>query len=59
LDNIIEGKLDFILGDGSIIAIDESTFNKINNILCNHSDIIDYMRESKQNFIYVIEQLEG
>lgn len=59
LDNIIEGKLDFILGDGSIIAIDESTFNKINNILGNHSDIIDYMRESKQNFMRVIEQLEG
>lgn len=59
LDNIIEGKLDFKLGDGSIVAIDESTFNKINNILGNHSDIIDYMRESKQNFIHVIEQLEG
>lgn len=59
LDKLIEGKLDFVLNDGSVIAIDESTYNQINNILSEHNDIIEYMRESKQNFINVVEQLEG
>lgn len=59
LDKLIEGKKDFTLKDGSIVAINESTYNEINNKLSNHSDIIEYMRESKQNFINVIEQLEG
>lgn len=59
LDNIIENKYDFKLKDGSMVAISKSTFNEINNILSNHFDIIDYMRESKENFINVIEQLEG
>jgi len=58
LDKLIEGKLDFVLNDGSVIAIDESTYNQINNILSEHNDIIEYMRESKQNFINVVEQLE-
>lgn len=58
LDNIFPGKLDFILEDGSSVAINESTFTELNNKLGSHSDIIKYMRESKQNFINVIEQLE-
>ena len=59
LDKLIEGKLDFELNDGSIIAINETTFNQINNILNEHNDVIAYMRESKENFIAVVEQLEG
>lgn len=59
LDKLIEGKKDFVLNDGSIVAIDESTYEEINNKLNEHLDIIEYMRESKQNFINVIEQLEG
>ena len=59
LDKLIEGKLDFHLNDGTTVAINESTYNQINNILSNHSDAIEYMRESKENFMSVIEQLEG
>ena len=59
LDKLIEGKMDFTLKDGSIVAINESTYNEINNRLGNHLDVIEYMRESKENFINVIEQLEG
>ena len=58
-DKLIEGKLDFELDDGSIVAINESTFNEINNILNEHNDVIEYMRKSKENFINVVEQLEG
>jgi preprotein translocase subunit SecA len=59
LDKIFEGKIDFILNDGSIVAINEDTFEQINNIFENHSDVIRFMRESKQNFVNVIEQIEG
>lgn len=59
LDKLIEGKLDFQLDDGSIIAINETTYHQINNILSEHNDVIAYMRESKENFISVVEQLEG
>jgi hypothetical protein len=58
LDKVFEGKTDFILNDGSIVAIDEETKETINNIFGNNSDVIEYMRESKQNFINVVEQLE-
>jgi hypothetical protein len=59
LDTIIEGKLDFTLEDGSVLAINEVTYNQINNILNEHSDVIDYMRKSKDNFMSVVSQLEG
>jgi hypothetical protein len=55
---IFEGKTDFILNDGSNVAINKETFEIINNIFGNNSDVIEYMRESKQNFINVVEQLE-
>ena len=58
LDKLFEGKMDFTLNDGSIVAINENTFEQINNIFENHSDVIKFMRESKQNFVDVIEQLE-
>lgn len=58
-DKLIEGKLDFQLNDGSLVAINENTLEQINNILGDHSDVIEFMRESKENFINVIEQLEG
>ena len=32
LDKLIEGKLDFHLNDGTTVAINESTYNQINNI---------------------------
>jgi hypothetical protein len=57
VDNLIEGKIDYKLNDGSIVAIDESTNIRINNILAQHSDVADYMRESKENFLNVIREL--
>ena len=54
-DNLIEGKIDYKLEDGSIVAIDEHTNKLINNILTN--DIVQYMRESKSNFMHVIKEL--
>lgn len=57
LDTLVEGKLNYTLNDGSVIAINESTQDYLNNLLCNQNEIIEYMRESKQNFLYVLERI--
>lgn len=57
LDKLIEGKIDYKLADGSIIAIDEYTQYRLNSLFSNQKEIIEYMRESKENFISVLEQI--
>lgn len=57
LDNFIEGKIDYVLEDGSIVAIDENTNDTINNLLSDNLDIVQYMRESKENFMHVLKQI--
>lgn len=57
-DRLIEGKIDFNLDDNSIVAIDEEFYNYINNILESHKEIVEYMRESKENFLNVIKKLK-
>ena len=58
LDTLIEGKFDYKLNDDSVIAINEETQNKLNNLLKEQKEIIEYMRESKDNFMYVLKQIE-
>ena len=58
LDRIVEGKIHYVLNDESIIAISEETQNRLNNLLSNHTEIIEYMRESSSNFLHVLEQIE-
>jgi len=57
LDKLIEGKIDYKLTDGSIVAINEYTQCRLNNLLKDQQEIIEYMRESKENFIHVLEQI--
>ena len=56
-DNLIEGKIDYKLDDGSVVAIDEDTNTIINNLLENKEDIVKHMRESKKNFMHIIKEL--
>lgn len=58
LDNLVEGKLHYVLDDDSIVAIDESTQEQLNNLLQDQPEIIKYMREGKENFMHVVEKLE-
>jgi hypothetical protein len=57
LDTLVEGKLNYTLDDGSVIAINETTQEYLNKLLQNQNEIIDYMRESKQNFLSVLKQI--
>lgn len=57
LDTLVEGKLNYTLDDGSVIAINEATQEYLNKLLQNQNEIIEYMRESKENFLKVLEQI--
>lgn len=58
LDKLVENKIDYKLNDGSIVAISESTQELLNNLLENKNDIVEYMRESSENFVSVIKQIK-
>lgn len=58
LDTLIEGKYHYELEDGSIVAIEEDTRSQLNNLFAEHKDIIEYMRKSKENFLYVVEKIK-
>jgi len=58
LDRIVEGKLHYVLADNSTVAINETTQDRLNKLLGNQLEIIEYMRESKENFFHVLEQIE-
>ena len=55
--NELEGKIDYVLEDGAIVVIDEDTNISINNLLANNNEIVQYMRESKDNFMHIIREL--
>lgn len=58
LDRLIENKLHYVLKDDGIVAISESTQERLNNLLQNQKEIIEYMRESKENFMHVLTKIE-
>ena len=58
LDRLVEGKLHYVLKDQNIVAIDENTQDRLNKLLQNQNEIIEYMRESKENFMHVLIKLE-
>lgn len=57
VDSILNNKIDFVLKDGSTVAIDEDTHSKLSNLIDDKYKLIDYMRESKSNFVRVVKEL--
>lgn len=58
LDSLVENKIHYELKDGSIVAIDEQTQEQLNNLLAIHKDVVEYMRESKDNFFNVVNKIK-
>lgn len=58
LDVVVEGKIHYGLNDGSTVAIDNATQELLNNLLIQHHDVVEHMRECKENFIYVVEKIK-
>ena len=59
LDTVVEGKVHYELNDGSVVAISKPTQETLNKLLQNHTDVVEHMRESKENFMLVVEQIKG
>lgn len=57
LDKLVEGKIDYKLNDESVIAISEDTQHKLNSLFDGHQDVVEYMRESQENFLQVIRNI--
>lgn len=51
------GKLEYQLQDGNIVAISEETQETLNNLLQDKPEIVEYMRESKDNFMRIIREI--
>ena len=58
LDIVVENKIHYELNDKSVVAIDIATQESLNNLSHNQKEIVEYMRESKENFMQVIEQIK-
>lgn len=56
-DSIIDGKIHYILEDQTIIAIDFDTQIVINNLLENKLNVVEFMKESSDNFLKILDVL--
>ena len=53
----LPGKLEYTLNDGTNVAISEVTQRLLNTLLVDKYQIVEYMRESKQNFMRIIKEV--
>lgn len=53
----LPGKIEHTLNDGNVVAIDEETQNLLNTLLEDKYQIVEYMRESKENFMRIIKEV--
>jgi len=58
LDVVVENKNHYELNDGTVVAINGVTQTILNSLLQDQNEIIEYMRESKENFFNVLERIE-
>lgn len=58
LNSIVEGRLDYKLGDGASIVVTEETYQQLNKVFAQHPDAVEYMRSNVENFLTVINALE-
>ena len=57
LDVVVENKIHYELNDGTTVAISKDTQKTLNKLLQSHTDVVEHMRESKDNFLRVVEQI--
>lgn len=56
-DSSLPGKIEHKLNDGTVVAITEDTQRVLNRLLEDKYQIIEYMRESKENFMRIIKEV--
>jgi hypothetical protein len=57
LDTLVEGKIDYRLEDNSVIAISQHTNEKLKDLFQAHTDVVEHMRQTKENFIKVLKDI--
>ena len=57
LDKILENHIDYVLEDGSTVVIAEATQEKLNSLIGQHQNVVQYMRESKDAFLHALNTL--
>lgn len=57
LDNLVEGKIDYKLDDGTSVAISQDTYKVLKDLFDSHTEVIDHMRQTKEAFMGVIKQI--
>lgn len=58
LDSIVENKIHYTLNDNCVVAINKDTQEVLNNLLSKDKEVVEYMRESKSNFFYVLKKIK-
>lgn len=58
IDRLIEGKTHFVLDNGDKVALEDATISRINSLLEGQDEIVNYMKQSSDNFLHVIGLLE-
>ena len=58
LDIVVENKIHYELNDGTTVAISNVTQETLNKLLQTNTEVVDYMRETKDNFMRVIEKIK-
>lgn len=53
------GKYEFLLNDGSKVSLSEETHDKLRLLLKDKYDIVEYMKESCDNFKEVVRAIRG
>ena len=51
----LHNKINYMLEDESIVSINNYTRNKLQNLLFNKYNVVEYMNESKDNFFNIIQ----
>jgi|SRR5687768_1702081 len=56
-DNIIEGKIEFILEDHTSVFVSNNNFIKMKELIGENQEAIDFMNKTKENFLNVFTLL--
>lgn len=51
----VYNKIDYVLDDGSVVSIDESSRETMQNLFFDKYNVIEYMNECKENFFKVVQ----
>lgn len=57
-DAVFESHVEYRLDDGKVVVISEEMDGRLNKILGEHPIILGYMKESVENFMDVVNELE-